>query len=103
MSKLFEKTVFKQLYLFLTTHKLLIQQQSGFREKHSCHTALIKIIDKWLEELDNGNFTAILFLDFKKAFDTVNHNILLSKLKLYKCDDHSGFHRISLRECKKLS
>ena len=82
MSKLFEKTVFKQLYLFLTTHKLLIQQQSGFREKHSCHTALIKIIDKWLEELDNGNFTAILFLDFKKAFDTVNHNILVSKLKL---------------------
>ncbi len=77
------------MYSFFTRHELLIQQQSGFREKHSCHTALVKIIDTWLEELDKGNFTAILYLDFKKAFGTVNHDILLSKLKLYKCDAHS--------------
>ena len=49
-------------------------------------TALTKIVDHILKEMDQGNYTRVLFLDFKKAFDMVNHTILLSKLKVYKLD-----------------
>jgi hypothetical protein len=52
-------------------------------------TALTKIVDHILKEMDRGNYTWVLLLDFKKAFDMVNHTILLSKLKLYKLDDLS--------------
>ena len=52
-------------------------------------TALTKIVDHILKEMDQGNYTEVLFLDFKKAFDMVNHTILLSKLKVYKLDDLS--------------
>ena len=61
--------------------------QSGFRSKHSCVTALTKIVDEILKEMDNGNYTDILFLDFKNEFDLVNHTLLLSKLKSYGIDD----------------
>jgi hypothetical protein len=52
-------------------------------------TAFTKIVDHILKEMDQGNYTGDLLLDFKKAFDMVNHTILLSKLKVYKLDDLS--------------
>jgi len=81
ISKLFEKVVCSQFYDFLSRFKLLHGKQSGFRPKHSCQTALLQLVDSWLKEMENGNFTGILFLDFQKAFDVVNHKILLTKLK----------------------
>ena len=89
LSKLFEKIVYAQIYEYLIKYKLIHLNQSGFRSKHSCVTALTKIVDHILKEMDQGNYTGVLFLDFKKAFDMVNHTILLSKLKLYKLDDLS--------------
>jgi ribonuclease P/MRP protein subunit RPP40 len=71
----------------LTIHNLLHPSQSGFRPQHSCHTALTKIIDEWLSALDNGQVIGTVFLDLQKAFDIVDHNILLKKLRIYKCDD----------------
>ena len=76
-----------QFYDFLSRFKLLHGKQSGFRPNHSCQTALLQLVDLWLKEMENGNFTGILFLDFQKVFDVVNHKILLIKLKYYKCDD----------------
>ena len=52
-------------------------------------TALTKIVHHILKEMDERNYTEVLFIDFKKAFDMVNHTILLSKLKVYKLDDLS--------------
>ena len=87
LSKLFEKFVYSQLYEYLVKYSLIFKNQSGFRSKYSCQTALTKIVDDLLKEMDKGNYTGILFLDFKKAFDVVNHCLLLSKLKVYKLDN----------------
>ena len=63
--------------------------QSGFREKHSCQTSLTRIINDWLDAMDNGNYIGALFLDLRKAFDLVDHTILLHKLKLYNFSANS--------------
>ena len=62
---------------------LIHESQSGFRPKHSCQTALIKLIDQWKECIDKGDIVGTLFIDFRKAFDVVDHNILLRKLQIF--------------------
>jgi len=54
-----------------------------FREYHSCCTALLKLIDSWLTDIDDGKCIIAIFLDLKKAFDLVDHDILLQKMKMY--------------------
>ena len=78
--KLFEKIVHKQLYLHLATNGLLSTNQSGFRPTHSTVTALIDVTDYILENIDRGLYTGAIFLDLKKAFDTVDVPNLLGKL-----------------------
>ena len=55
VSKILEKHVHKNLYEFVNSFSLLRATQSGFRAKHSCETALLNLIDCWMENLDNGN------------------------------------------------
>ena len=81
VAKIFEKEVHTQLYDYLTDKNLLHPSQHGFRRKRSTQTALIKVIDNWLSNIDNGQVTAVVFLDLAKAFDTVKHNILVKKLQ----------------------
>ena len=83
VSRLYEKLVFDQMYSFLNDNKLLYSKQSGFRMLHSVLTCLLKFTNDWYLNIDKGKFTSVTFIDFKKAFDTVNHEILLKKLYLY--------------------
>lgn len=83
ISKVFEKEIFRQVYGYLSEHNILSNYQSGFRPLHSTVTALIQMCDKWLSDMDNGMLTGVVFLDIRKAFDSINHSILLDKLKSY--------------------
>ena len=64
-------------------YNIVCSNQFGFREKHSSFMALITIVDRLSEALEKGESVIGLFLDFSKAFDTVDHHILLLKLEHY--------------------
>ena len=80
VSKVFERIIYDELYHYLNENDLLSRHQSGFRPLHSTNTALIEATDNWSLNIDHGFINAFVFLDLKKAFDTVDRNILLSKL-----------------------
>jgi len=82
-SKVFERILYTQLYTYLNENNLICEQQYGFRSKHSTELATIKLVDKLINEMDNMNTPIAIFLDLSKAFDTLDFNILLEKLKFY--------------------
>ena len=58
--------------------------QSDFRRKHSCNTALINLINRWLKHIDKSDIVGAIFFDLKKAFDIADHEFLMKKLSIYK-------------------
>ena len=83
ISRLFEKIIFDQLYQYMNGSGLLSPDQSGFRALHSTNTCLLKCTDDWFNGIDQGLLTGMIFIDLKKAFDTVDHEILCKKLAHY--------------------
>ena len=82
-SKILEKSMYNRIYSFLCKHKLINTTQFGFRSKHSTEHALISLIETIKKYLDDGEIVCGVFIDLQKALGTVNHEILLEKLKHY--------------------
>ena len=83
IDKILEKIVHKRIISFFEVNNVFFTRQFGFRSKHSTAHSLIALTEKIRNSLDKGKFTCGIFIDFQKAFDTVDHEILLQKLKHY--------------------
>ena len=100
ISKIFEKHVNKHLMAYMNKYNIIHESQSGFRRKHSCQTALVKLIDQWMAGIDKGDTIGSMFIDFRKAFDLVDHKILIQKLAAYRLSRSSLIWFISYLESR---
>ena len=88
LSKLLKKHICDHLCDFLEENAPLHRFQSGFRKFHSTETALIRLVDQLLFDLDKNRASGLVFIDYKKAFDLIDHGLLLEKLKAYGVRDY---------------
>ena len=93
VSKIIEKIIHDQTMEYLTDNKILYRYQSGFRKNHSTDTCLSYLTDKILTGFDSGLLTGMILIDLQKAFDTINHDILLKKMSLagFSCQSITWF------------
>ena len=82
-SKILEKLYYSRLSQFLFKFRILNHHQYGFRQHHSTYMATLELVNHIYQHFENNEFTIGIFIDLKKAFDTVDHKILLDKAKFY--------------------
>ena len=89
VSKFTERAVHKHFLDYLISKQILCPNQFGFRPKHSCETALLCMVDEWAMNVDNGKINGVALVDLRKAFDLVDHDILLQLLSECGCSERS--------------
>ena len=77
LSKVFEKVMYNRVIDYLNKYKMVFSYQFGFRKCHSTYISFMVLVDELIKSLDDGDCIIGVFLDFSKAFDTVDHDILL--------------------------
>ena len=82
-NRIFEKLMYKRLKSFINSNVILFSGQYGFRDNYSTQHAVFDIVNAIQENVDHNVFSCEIFLDFKKAFDTVHHSVLLNILHYY--------------------
>ena len=89
LEKFIESIILDQMNEFLDSNKIISSTQHGFRANHSTETALITLTDNIIQNLENKKIVLTIFLDFKRAFETIDRKILLDKLKKYNFSDET--------------
>ena len=89
VSKIIERVIHDQTNAFLSNEDILYNYQSGFRGNHSINLCLSFLTDKILKEFDEGLLTGMILIDLQKAFNTIDHEILLQKLKAIKFSENT--------------
>ena len=83
-SKILKRMMYNCLLKLVNDNNILINNQYGFREGHSTDMALLRMVNDITREMDNKNFAMGIFIDLSKAFDTVDHSLLIKKLQYYE-------------------
>ena len=83
LSKILEKLVYEQIYGYFARNRIFHPNLHGFRKNHSTQTALLTIYDRWVRGASEGKLSGAVLLDLSAAFDLVDHNLLVQKLKIY--------------------
>ena len=98
-NRIFEKIMYNGLKYFLEKQNVLYQSQYGFREKHSTQHAILDIVNQIHTNMNNRMYSCGIFIDWQKAFDTVDHLILLRKLEHYGVRGISGVASPKIWSC----
>ena len=88
-SKILERIMYNRLYKYLIENNILYSKQFGFQNGHSTDHAVVQLVDQIIESFENNIYTLGVFIELLKAFDTVDHSILLKNLELYGITDRN--------------